>query len=437
MKKAKQFPNVLLITIDSLRPDYLGCYSQWAKEENLSPHIDSWAEDAVLFENAIAQGPRTPESFPALLSGQYMTRYRDAFTGLSQERKLISQMLKGNDYLTAAFNSNPYISKHSNYDRGFDIFVDELFRTAGGSLIRKLLLKYLHLKGLLGTPYTSADKVNQRVFSLFQNIKQPYFVWVHYMDVHGPYVSKKGWHFKNTVRGGMLWRKATHAPKELKPKEKEELVNTYKEEVHYTDFHIGELLSKVDEHKTLAILTSDHGELLGEHGLFAHVPGVLYDQLLKVPLIVKPPSTCLVRESRISRAVKLLDVVPTILDILNLDHHSAFDGESLVPLIQGDPEAYKCESIISEVWTKLLSVRKNQWKFIAHYVKGKKYLYDLENDPNEKYNLADERQDIVEEMQQKIKHHLLEINAPTEDIEKCGFGGDEAIRSQLKALGYM
>ena len=235
----------------------------------------------------------------------------------------------------------------------------------------------------------------------------------------------------------MLWRKATHTPGKLKPKEKQELVDTYKEEIQYADFHIGELLSKVDQGETLTILTADHGELFGEHGLFAHVPAVMYDQLLKVPLIVKPPSACRVTERLISKAVKLLDVVPTILDILKLDHHIDFDGESLVPLIQGKPEAYQCDYIISEVWTKLLSIRKNNWKLIAHYAKGKKYLYNLENDPDEKYNLADERHDIVEEMEQKIKDHLFKINAPAEDIEKCGFADDEVIKARLKALGYM
>jgi len=435
MESVKELPNVLLITIDSLRPDYLGCYSQWAKEENLSPYIDSWSDGAVLFENAISQGPRTPESFPALLSGRYMTRYRDAFKGLSPERKLISYILKKQGYFTAAFNSNPYISRFAHYDRGFDIYIDNLFSAEGVFLGKKLLLKYLRLKALLGQPYTKAEKVNRQVFDVLKNIEQPYFMWVHYMDVHGPYISKSGWHLKNTVRGGILWRKATHTPKRLTLKEKEELVKTYKEEVRYNDFHIGELLSKIDQNKTLIVLTADHGELLGEHGLFAHVPHVLYDQLLKVPLIIKPPSDFPVKERRISRTVKLLDVVPTILDSLNSNHDIEYDGESLVPLIQGNSANYKCDHIISEIWTKFLSVRKGEWKLIANYQNRK--LYNLKNDPDENHNISGQRQDVVEEMEKIIKDHLLRINAPLEDIEECGFEYDEAIKAQLKALGYM
>lgn len=437
MKNRKELSNVLLITIDSLRPDYLGCYSQWAKEENLSPHIDKWADDAVVFESTITQGPRTPESFPALLSGQYMTRYRDAFKGLSNKRKLISEILKEQGYFTAAFNSNPYISRFSHYDRGFNVFVDDLFRVKGSVLTRKILLKYLLLKALIWQPYTTADRVNRHVFNTLNNIGRPYFMWIHYMDVHGPYIAKKGWHLKNTVRGGMLWRKATRVPEKLTSKQKEELIKTYKEEVQYNDFHVGELLSKIDQEKNLTILTADHGELLGEHGLFAHVPHILYDELLKVPLIIKPPSGFPVRERRISRTVKLLDIVPTILDILNLNHHIDFDGESLVPLIQGNYEAYKCDHVVSEVWTKYLSVRKDDWKLIANYQSRKMELYNLVNDLEENNNLSEQRQDIVEEMEKIIKDHLINIDAPTEDMEKCGFEYDDAIKAQLKGLGYM
>jgi len=437
MVRAKELPNVLLITIDSLRPDYLGCYSKWAKDENLSPYIDTWADDAVVFESAITQGPRTPESFPALLSGRYMTRYRDAFTGLAPERRLISNLLKEKGFFTAAFNSNPYISKFSNYDKGFDIFIDNLFHAEGGRLTRKILLTYLRLKALSGEPYTTAEKVNQQVFSTLEHIKHPYFLWVHYMDVHGPYIQKRGWHLKNSIRGGKLWRKATHTPEKLALSEKEELVKAYKEEVQYNDFHIGELLSKIDQNKTLTVLTADHGELLGEHGLFAHVPHVLYDQLLKVPLIIKMPSDFPVKKRRISKTVKLLDIVPTIMDSLNSNHDIEYDGESLIPLIQGNTEVYKCDHIISEIWTKFLSVRKGEWKLIANYQKRKMQLYNLKNDPDENHNLSGQRQDVVGEMEKIIKDHLLRINAPPEDIEKCGFEYDEAIKAQLKGLGYM
>ena len=437
MERAKELPNVLLITIDSLRPDYLGCYSKWAKDENLSPYIDTWADDAVVFENAISQGPRTPESFPALLSGRYMTRYRDAFKGLSPDRKLISYILKKQGYFTAAFNSNPYISRFAHYDRGFDIFIDNLLTLKGTGLRKKVLLNYLRLKALLGEPYTTAARLNKQVFDILRTVNEPYFMWVHYMDVHGPYISKGGWYLKNTVRGGILWRKATRAPKKLIPKEKEELIKTYKEEVQYNDFYIGELLSKIDQNKTLIVLTADHGELLGEHGLFAHVPHILYDQLLKVPLIIKMPSDFPVKKRRISKTVKLLDIVPTIMDSLNSNHDIEYDGESLMPLIQGNTEAYKCDHIISEIWTKFLSVRKGEWKLIANYVNKNMELYNLKDDPDENNNLSGQQQDVVGEMEKIIKDHLLNINAPPEDIEKCGFEYDEAIKAQLKGLGYM
>jgi arylsulfatase len=367
-----------------------------------------------------------------------MTRYRYAFKGLSPNRRMISELLKQKGYSTAAFNSNPYISRFSNYDRGFDIFVDNLPGVEGNKDFRKkILLKYVHLKALLWEPYIKAERLNKQVFDILRNVSEPYFMWIHYMDVHGPYIRKSGWDFKNTVRAGMLWRKATHSPENISIKEKEELIETYKEEIKYNDFHLGRLLSKVDQTKTVTVLTADHGELLGEHGLFAHIPHVLYDQLLKVPLIIKLPAGFPVKKRRISRPTKLLDIVPTIMDILGLERHIDFDGESLMPLIQGEPDTYKCDHVISEIWTKFLCVRRGEWKFIARYNEGKMELYNLKDDPDEHNNLSSQRQDIVVEMQKLIKKHLLKINAPPEDMEKCGFEHNDAIKTQLKALGYM
>ncbi len=430
-------PNIILITIDALRPDFLGCYSADAKSGNLSPCIDKLATESVCFENVIAQGPRTAESFPALLSGQFMTRFRDAYEGLSPDRKLLAEMLKKNGYSTAGFNSNPYISRQAHYDRGFDVFVDNLFKVKATGITRKLLLQYVHLKALLWEPYTRADKVNRQILEVMPSLPEPFFLWVHYMDVHGPYISKKGLRFKNTVQGGMLWRKAGHSPEKLTAAEKIRLRTSYSEEVQYVDGQIASLLGKIDNDNTAVFLTSDHGEYFGEHGLFGHAPNTLYEPLLRVPLLFRPPAGYDVSMRRIHQTVQHLDIVPTVLDLLGLQAEHTFDGESLLPLVSGADESSDDAVIFSEIWTKFLTVRKGSWKLIANFVNKTFELYDLEHDPGEDHNVATENIDKVGELREIIINHLKEVNAPEDDLQQCDHQVDEAVQAQLKALGYM
>ena len=281
--------------------------------------------------------------------------------------------------------------------------------------------------------------VNEQVFSWLQNKLEPYFLWVHYMDVHGPYVPKSGWAFKNRIMSGLLWKKSTNRPERLTEKEKKLLEHCYKEEVKYTDKRVKDLLDNIDHESTAVIIMSDHGEFMGEHGLFGHPPFHLYDPLLKIPLIVKLPGALKTEKRSVRRTVKSLDIVPTILDLADIKHDQAMDGESLLPLMRGK-DIYKCKYFISEIWVDHLSVRTDRWKLIYRIQNGKKTMkvFDLENDPGENVNVAKDRPDIVSEMEHIIKEHLKNINAPSKDLDSMNFETDnEEIKAKLKKLGYM
>jgi len=166
--------NVILITIDSLRSDMIGCYN---KNSKLTPNIDKFASMCVIFKHVIAQGPRTPCSFPAILSGIYSYRFNDIYFSLSKERPLISEILKKYNYNTAAFNSNPYISKAADYDRGFDIFDDNLLIKAETEGIkRKFQLMLIKLKAAFLESYLCAPKLNRRVISWVKKLHIRFFI---------------------------------------------------------------------------------------------------------------------------------------------------------------------------------------------------------------------------------------------------------------------
>ena len=431
----KTMPNIILVTIDSLRPDYLGCYQGVKNNAPLTPNIDTLAEKGVIFDHAISQGGVTQTSFPAMLSGQYMCRYMDAYTGISDKRVLISEILKELNYFTCAFNSNPYISTQLGYNRGFDYFYDNLPRISNKGLPERIMIEYTKLKTLLKGPYHPADKLNSKAIPLLKRKQQPYFFWIHYMDVHGPYVSKKGLTISNRIKASILWNKSNHDLKALSKKQKAILKKTYEEEVQYFDVYFGKLLKHIDLENTMIILTADHGELLGEKNLFSHPPRNLYDELLRVPLIIYYPAK--IAPHRVKQNVKLLDIVPTIVDFLEINTDIKFDGESLLPFSGLTDSKYSGKYIISEVWTKIIAIRDHQWKLIANYLDNDMQLYDLVNDKNETTNLADTHPDIVKKMEGIIKEHLININAPLKELTDCRFEYDEAVKVQLKGLGYL
>ncbi len=428
-------PNVLLITIDSLRPDYLGCYSEWARAEGLSPQLDAWAETACLFKTAITQGPRTPEAFPAILSGQYACRYLDTYRGLSERRVLLSERLRRRGYGCAAFNSNPYISRQMGYSRGFDLYEDNLLVGRRQGLAGSLFIGYFKLRNLLREPYVPAPRLNRQVLAWLEGARRPFFLWVHYMDVHGPYIPKRGLRPLQRLRAGLLWRKATHHPDKISAAERERLIATYKEELRYTDRFVADLLERIDQERTLVVITADHGELLGEHGLYAH-PFKLYDTLLKVPLLIRLPGQR--RQVVIERLVRSLDIAPTVVDALGLGEAADFDGASLLPLMDGNPQAYTPRQAISEIWTKHLSIREERFKLIADYTTGSKELYDLHSDPGEQANAIEHHPEEAGRLEAALRDHLLAINAPEEDLRYVGVEEqDEEVKSRLKSLGYM
>ena len=473
--------NVILITIDSLRADHLSCYGY---QKATTPNLDELAKNGILFTQAFANAAGTAPSFPSILTSSYLLQYPYS-AHLSPQRLLLSEVLQKQGYITGAVHSNPYLSRFYGYNRGFETFTDFLFDNYGvkdkinwqtrrsgsfgfrlgrqikgvfgeSSFIYRILSRlYLRVvtrivgrsKLNIVSKYAKAEIINREAISWLESRgNNKFFLWLHYMDVHRPYMPKL--EYIKQIRSSLpeerrIWTLnkklfkyvGVHInPKDISEEEFELIIDLYDAGIRYTDEAIGFFLKEITKigllDNTLVIVTADHGEEFLEHGDVAHGPK-LYDELLHVPLIFYAPG--LGEGMVINDLVSLIDLAPTIGDILNIGKPEKWIGESLLPLIKGKERRID-NGVISEVLAggkRKTAYRTKKWKFILDEEKeGKENyeLYNLEEDPKESHDIADKRADLVKEFSSKIEEHILMEN----EISKQA--GMREIKEKVKKL---
>ena len=425
--------NVVLITIDSLRSDHVGFLS---KEVDNTPQMDELAADAALSTDATSPSSHTRASVPALLSSQYPHRYFANFFG-DVEMPTLSTYLSEEGYDTAAFHSNPLLSRHFGYEEGFDEFYDGLRFVESTHLPETVAGAYSKLVRLLSRfPYEPAEEITERARAWLSEVREPFFLWVHYMDPHGPYALSRRSGYIDKYRSERLWQKAVESPDEVTATERERLKAAYRDEVGHTDEYIGRLVKAVDvtAGETILGLTGDHGEEFYEHGQYAH-PAELYETTTNVPLIIDVPGMDRTVDSTTPQSG--LDIVPTILDVLDIEPRTELVGRSLQPVLQGD--RLDREYVITETnrgKDVVLGTRSQRWKYI---VDGEdRELYDLSADPNEQNDLSGTEEAVESQLKEFLATHV-----DTHDIEagnKLAMVADDMdteVRDRLDDLGYL
>lgn len=394
--------NVLFITVDSWNRNFVGCYNEKAREEGLTPNLDEFSEKCITFSLSFSSSVKTSASFPSILSGCYPCKFGDWFASISENRTIISEILKSNGYFTYGFTSNPCTSSLRRYNKGYNLFKES---TVIKNITGRKLEVMLALKTLFRNPYSAADKINSQIFYHLNKKRSPFFAWIHYMDVHGPYISRNGWQFKNRISAGKLWDKALGSREKITISERNKMVDVYKEKMKFLDYHMGELIRKTDDNKTIIIITGDHGDVFGSHGYYGH-PAIFYNEMINVPLFIKLPSEMNITNRLCEHPVSLMDLVPTIVDLLELNVENQFDGLSLLPLIEGRKEEYKGKYIISEFSRVYACVMNGKWKLIANFAKSSFELYNLEEDYGEKNNLVKKRLDMAQKLKGVLRDHI-------------------------------
>lgn len=256
------------------------------------------------------------------------------------------------------------------------------------------------------------------------------------MDVHGPYVTKKGWGIKNRLEGSYLWYKALKEPDKITPSQRQNLIDWYIEEIHALDGYIYDILEALPKNRTVVILTADHGDAFYEHGTYGHPVNsereVLYNEVIRVPFIIRFPDQYSIEAGRFDAPVRHIDIVPSLLDFLSISSTRDFDGRSFIPFLKGEGE-WNPGPIFTEYSRKNVSVILDDWKLILNDRLDRKELYDLCNDSDETKNLATYHPELVKEMTELIREHQIrnqpDKSPPHQEI-------DEEIKIKLRALGY-
>ncbi len=331
--------NVLLVSVDALRPDHLGVYGYG---RSTSRNIDRLAAGSLVFDNAVTPRPKTNPSVSSLMSGLYPYRHgvRDPLVPMPRMRTLPA-VLREKGFTTAAFVSNWLLQpKYSGLDGYFDLYDFDFTRP---ELNRANFFE------------RNAEETNEKVLRWLDGIgARRFFLWVHYFDPHGPYYPPPAYRYRFTGESHDMVRESKIMTYQILPDAPVEVRNgdryadaqyyrdQYDDEVYYADEQIGRLLAELDrlnlERKTLVILTSDHGEGLGEHDYYFEHGREIYEDNSRIPLIVRFPSGAAVGRSK--GLVSIMDIYPTVLDFIGASVSEAgdIDGVSFLPLAQGGGE---------------------------------------------------------------------------------------------------
>jgi len=437
-----QRPNLVLVSIDTLRADHLTAYGY---ERSTSPEISRLASEGVLFEQAFSQSPKTATSHMSLFTGVYPPAHRVANWGERRVRRLsddvptLATLLARAGYSTVAHTEGGNVSARLGFDQGF-----EIYRQHRGS----------------EPVFEGASRALDRFVQDEDGGHAPFFLFIHTFEVHDPYVppteladefvdpSYSGdivgsrEELGRLAGGGNYWARNTQYWNRVDrndPADIQHLKDLYDAEILFTDSQFAafrEHLRRLDlEDETIVVVLSDHGEEFLEHGGWLH--NTLFQEILHVPLIFRfPASLGLASGRRIQNVVRLVDVVPTLLEVLELPAPEHLQGESLLPLVDGDETLSR--PVFSQ-WLaggRIVALRDGEWKYIR--VKQQEQLFDLSTDPKELVDRLSARQEVLAKLRAQVDEIIGESYSFAETLTTARPPElDQETREQLEVLGYL
>ncbi|SEN41891.1 sulfatase family protein [Lihuaxuella thermophila] len=448
---------IILIAVDTLRADRLGCYGY--KKASISPHINALAERGILFEEMIAENNVTQSAFVTMMTGK--NPHQHGIVNMKPTRispKLIplAQILQKNGYQTAAVDCNYKITGQPNpwFKKGYQTYMDPSEQ--------------------LNTHFTlPAQEINQKAIPWIKKHRNVsnFFLFLHYWEPHYPYMPDNSFakwaeqHSTSRTSKEVPLKAVMREPlwsfiQKYNPREYPagKIRQLYDGSVKQADHYIGELISTLSDlgilNETLIVLVADHGESLGEHRIYFDHHG-LYEPTIHVPLIISCPDK-LPKNKRITALCQHADLLPTILDIAGVKTPKAIgpiDGRSLLPVIEGKQQEIRPFVISCEAnWQLKRCIRTHQWKLIQSlekdvYGNPRWELYNLKQDPAENKNVLKQYPNVARKLKNQmnlwVKSMLTKYKK--KDPLTCGIkvrlhratvAEEEKVKQRLSELGY-
>ena len=488
-------PNIILITLDTVRADHLSCYGY---KRLTTPHVDRLSREAVLYKNAYSTDSWTLPSHASIFTGKYPSKHGAHFNPdflsidpnlyktereknlpmeeeipgsifkLSEENLTLTEILSEKGYRTAGIIGGNFCSSIFGLSQGFDFYNETFFNVSKDVkffLIYQALSFFFSFEDFFAQygyiQKRIASQLNNAAFKwLEKNHDQPFFLFINYFDAHRPYIPPPAYNgyfgetdnsilMQDNPRGDISYITAetnlvvsvVKGSHQLIPEEKECVVSRYDGEIRYLDHCLGLLLEKLKALRvydnTLIIITADHGEAFGEHNQMHHSM-TLYEEVLHVPLIIKYPSTS-PRKGVVEKRVSLVDLLPTVLSFLNYPIPPEIDGE----ILENSDHPIIAENY-SSLWNYMVWGKRFHRDLRAIYQGKEKYiwssnslneLYDLERDSREEENIVGKFPHKAEIMQRTLDQWLASFEPPKTEGEKVKI--NKSTEEALRALGYV
>lgn len=454
-------PNILLVSVDTLRADHLMCYGYGFET---SPFIDRLSKRGTLFKNAVTVVPSTLPSHTSLLTSLIPRKHgivRNGFI-LMENLLTLQKVLRAEGYNTAAFISSYVLSSDFNFDEGFDLFDERLDKKT--NLAQSKIVR-------------DADKTTDAVIEYLKGFpeKKPFFLFIHYFDPHWPYSppqeylkmfdSKYSGIFSGSLKEIEEMRSGISKGEIRNAEDEKHMEALYDGEIRFMDDQFKRVISELEfEGKlqnTIVVFTADHGENFFEHDGYIDHPSRVYETNIHIPLLFFYPEA-ISQDRKINELVRNIDIAPTILDIAGIAIPEGFGGRSLAPLLKMNKEdkasngplyafseatrtalypedgAGEYLSISEKKWPNdpfSKCIRGEKWKYIGTPYLGREEFYDIGNDPGETDNLILSGDDEVKSEIVKFKE-MLNSYIKAESSAGVKTENKKSI-DNLKSLGYI
>ncbi|MEW6747638.1 MAG: sulfatase [Planctomycetota bacterium] len=438
-------PNIILISVDTLRADALGSFGY---PRATTPHLDAFLNEAVVLRAAYAPEPHTLPSHVSLFTALHPRSHGVegrmlGATPLAQGIETLATVLGKAGYTNAAFVNTGFLHPAFGLARGFEHY--DYFHHAEAN------------KGGDVTAFgRSAGATNRAVLEWLDGTRsRPFFLFVHYYDVHSdwerlPYDAPESYRrmfcspeeeralgLQDGEPGGSLFLlEVNKGSVSLRPSEVEHIRALYDAGVRYTDDAFGELLRELSQRglceDSLIVVLADHGEEFMEHGKMLH--SQLFEECVRIPAGVRFPRSAGITPQEVLARVRIVDFMPTILDFLHLDPPASIQGASLMPLIEGDAQQSTAPLLFNSSNTGALGITHEGWKLLFDPIREEPQLYDLSSDPAEERDVARQEPAKVETYLRMLKEQHTRLPLLFRDAEPAQL--DEDTKRHLGTLGY-